>query len=79
MTGNQAGLETRRQNMTTDTNKGKAPTHADYQIRDYKAGGENRSNWTRIGAVWAHKGLCGFLRSGRIRGDKVKDLSSCYY
>lgn len=46
--------------MTTDTNKAKAPTHAIYQIRDYQAGGANRSNWTRIGAAWAHKGGQGF-------------------
>lgn len=31
------------------------PTHTAYHVRKYKSGKEERSFWTKIGSVWAHK------------------------
>jgi hypothetical protein len=38
----------------------KKPTHGVYAIRQYTTGGEQRSEWTRLGVAWAHKDGNGF-------------------
>jgi hypothetical protein len=30
------------------------PTHTAYHVRQYKAGKDEKSFWTKIGSVWAH-------------------------
>ena len=46
--------------MTTQTSKGRAPTHAAYQIRHFTMAGKQKSHWTRIGSAWLHKDGAGF-------------------
>jgi hypothetical protein len=36
------------------------PTHTAYHVRKYKSGKEEKSFWTKIGAVWAHSDGEGF-------------------
>jgi len=38
----------------------KKPTHGVYSIRAYQAGSEQRSEWTKLGVAWAHRGGKGF-------------------
>jgi hypothetical protein len=38
----------------------KKPTHIAYNVRDYKAGDKQDSDWTRVGAAWEHKDGDGF-------------------
>lgn len=38
----------------------KKPTHGVYSIRPYKTGGEQRSEWTKLGVAWAHRDGNGF-------------------
>lgn len=38
----------------------KKPTHGVYSIRAYTTGGEQRSEWTKLGVAWAHRGGKGF-------------------
>lgn len=38
----------------------KHPTHGVYAIRNYTSGGEQRSDWTKLGVAWAHRDGNGF-------------------
>jgi len=38
----------------------KKPTHGVYSIRVYTTGSEQRSEWTKLGVAWAHRGGKGF-------------------
>ena len=38
----------------------KKPTHGVYSIRTYQSGSEQRSEWTKLGVAWAHRGGKGF-------------------
>lgn len=38
----------------------KKPTHGVYSIRVYQIGGEQRSEWTKLGIAWAHRDGKGF-------------------
>ena len=31
-----------------------SPTHTAYHVRKYKAGGDEKSFWTKIGSAWPH-------------------------
>jgi hypothetical protein len=45
-------------NMTTESNtKGKAPTHAAYQVKDREG---KPSFWNRLGSAWQHQDGKGF-------------------
>lgn len=33
----------------------KKPTHGVYSIRPYQTGGEQRSEWTKLGVAWANR------------------------
>lgn len=36
------------------------PTHSAFQVREYEAGGQKKSFWTKIGSVWPHGDGQGF-------------------
>jgi hypothetical protein len=68
--------------MPNDTKK---PTHVAYNVRDYKKGDTQDSDWTRVGAAWEHKDGEGFdihleslPLSGRIvlRKNKPKEKAA---
>ena len=50
-------MTTTQNNQTQNPNKGSAPTHIAYTVRNY---GDGKSQRTRIGAVWPHKDGQGF-------------------
>lgn len=50
-------------NQTTETtteNKNGKPAFIAYSVREYEAGGEQKSHWAQIGAMWGHKNGDGF-------------------
>lgn len=46
--------------MSNDTTTNKRPTHTAYSVREYHKQGQTESDWTRIGAAWAHRDGGGF-------------------
>ncbi len=52
----------------------KKPTHIAYNVRDYKAGDKQDSDWTRVGVAWEHKdgeGLDVILDANPVNGRVV--------
>lgn len=50
------------------------PTHHAYHVREYKAGGEKKSSWTKVGSAWAHEDGQGFnlrLHAHPVDGEVV--------
>ncbi len=65
--------------MSNDTTVKTRPTHNAFLVRKYKVNGEHRSEYTPIGAAWAHGDgdgydilLSAFPTNGRVTLRKVK-------
>jgi hypothetical protein len=62
----------------TEEKKGNRPTHIAYQVRNYKAGDKEASDWSRVGSAWVHKDGKGFdltLESVPLSGRVVLRLN----